>query len=191
MNYTPADFFVSIVDFFGIILPGALLAYLFLDKALDFAISNKIPLVHDAAQTVLFVFVSFLLGYFLSILGSALEFLLLGRRLEFQPLRDQIEGYFGKNTTDKSCLPAFYWADAFIRSQNPTDAIELDRLQAMTRFFRSLPIVSIVWFFLNRCTVLPFILLGLSLALFWHQHSRRQKTAYVYFIITSRSRTTC
>jgi hypothetical protein len=71
MSTKPADFFIGVIDFFAIILPGALLAYL----ALVALRQNHPPLVdlpreNTAPGWVAFALSSYLLGHFASLIGA-------------------------------------------------------------------------------------------------------------------------
>ena len=71
MATKPADFFIGVVDFFAIILPGALLSYLALDAATQHVIGPITPALKDATQGwVAFALSSYLLGHFASLIGA-------------------------------------------------------------------------------------------------------------------------
>jgi 8-oxo-dGTP pyrophosphatase MutT (NUDIX family) len=73
MNFEPQKFFIGLVDFFSIMMPGAMLVYLGKDcVAMRFGLANGFPL--DGAEAgVVFLFASYLLGHFAFLLSSALD----------------------------------------------------------------------------------------------------------------------
>jgi ADP-ribose pyrophosphatase YjhB (NUDIX family) len=74
MNFEPQKFFIGIIDFFSILLPGALLTYLFKDNV------GKLLLGVDGYKnltgtegSMVFLFSSYLLGHFIFLVGSWLD----------------------------------------------------------------------------------------------------------------------
>ncbi len=73
MNFEPQKFFVGLIDFFAILMPGALLTYLTKDwAAAQLGSGPAFPLGNVEAATV-FLFASYLLGHMASLLGAALD----------------------------------------------------------------------------------------------------------------------
>jgi hypothetical protein len=71
MAAKPADFFIGVVDFFAIILPGALLSYLALEAATQETVYSMMPALRGTAQGwVAFTLSSYLLGHFASLIGA-------------------------------------------------------------------------------------------------------------------------
>lgn len=70
MNFEPQKFFVGLVDFFSILLPGALLTYVIRHYAEASSFENYIALTNGAEGWAIFLFVSYLLGHFIFLLGS-------------------------------------------------------------------------------------------------------------------------
>lgn len=80
MDKKPGDFFIGIVNFFAILLPGALLAFCSIDLVRDYhaihpLVSEKtLAIINGEAQKlVAFIIASYLLGQFISLLGSFLD----------------------------------------------------------------------------------------------------------------------
>jgi 8-oxo-dGTP pyrophosphatase MutT (NUDIX family) len=73
LNWEPQKFFVGLVDFFSILMPGALLAYL--GKAwLSFTWLGQWGFPLDSAETwIVFFFASYVLGHFVFLVGSLLD----------------------------------------------------------------------------------------------------------------------
>jgi len=73
MNFEPQKLFIGLVDFFSILMPGAMLTYLGKDwVAMKIGTKQGLPL--DSAEAgVVFLFVSYLLGHFAFLLSSVLD----------------------------------------------------------------------------------------------------------------------
>lgn len=73
MNFEPQKFFIGLVDFFSIFMPGALLTYLVKDwAALKFLGSAGYPL-NGAESVIVFFFASYLLGHAAFLLSAVLD----------------------------------------------------------------------------------------------------------------------
>jgi hypothetical protein len=71
MATKPADFFLGVVDFFSIVLPGALLAFLFLDFARQNVFGKLMPTIDGTvAGWISFALASYLLGHLASLIGA-------------------------------------------------------------------------------------------------------------------------
>ena len=83
MNFEPSKFFAGLIDFFSILLPGAvfayLLAYLLKDTKLGWPVYSDLKSVND---WTLFWFASYLLGHVLFLFGSLLD------EYVYEPIRD-------------------------------------------------------------------------------------------------------
>jgi hypothetical protein len=152
MATKPADFFIGVADFFGIILPGALLSYLALaldDTTLQVAVRIKPALRSDTAQGwVAFALSSYLLGHFASLIGACLlDPVYKWTYVELQKRRgDQLYKLAGKlkdKTLDNVTL--YKWARMSIRLRQASAMQEIDRLEADSKFFRSVTVVLLIF----------------------------------------------
>ncbi len=74
MNFDPQKFFIGLIDFFSILLPGALLTYLLKDQVGPGILGEKIYLKIEGTEgAMVFLFSSYLLGHFLFLVGSLLD----------------------------------------------------------------------------------------------------------------------
>lgn len=81
MNFEPQKFFIGLVDFFSILMPGAMLTYLGKDWiALKLGLECDFPL-DSVEMGFVFFFVSYLLGHFVFLVSSLLD------DLVYDPLR--------------------------------------------------------------------------------------------------------
>lgn len=70
MDYKPGDLFISVIDFFAVILPGALFSFLFLDYRY-YIFGPVFPEVGEGAPSwVAFIFASYMFGHFIFAVGS-------------------------------------------------------------------------------------------------------------------------
>jgi 8-oxo-dGTP pyrophosphatase MutT (NUDIX family) len=70
MNFEPQKFFIGLMDFFSILLPGAILTYLGMDQLGPFVLgAGHVPAGGTEAWAV-FLFSSYLLGHFIFLIGA-------------------------------------------------------------------------------------------------------------------------
>ena len=70
MNFEPQKFFIGLVDFFSILLPGALVTYLFKDDAGRRIFGDQYQKIAGTEGWLVFLFSSYLVGHFIFLLGS-------------------------------------------------------------------------------------------------------------------------
>jgi hypothetical protein len=73
MNFDPQKFFIGLMDFFFILLPGALLTYLLMGEMGPTVLGDRYGMVAVAQAWVAFLFASYLLGHLVFLLGSWLD----------------------------------------------------------------------------------------------------------------------
>lgn len=74
MKIEPGTFFIGIVDFFSIILPGAVITYLAKNDLQVFLTGRVLPRSMEPSEGwAVFLFVSYLLGHFIFLIGSRLD----------------------------------------------------------------------------------------------------------------------
>jgi ADP-ribose pyrophosphatase YjhB (NUDIX family) len=73
MSFEPEKFFVGIIDFFAILMPGAVLTYLFKDAAGPVILGAGYCGLKGTEGWAVFLFSSYLLGHFLFFIGSSLD----------------------------------------------------------------------------------------------------------------------
>jgi 8-oxo-dGTP pyrophosphatase MutT (NUDIX family) len=72
MGFEPQKIFVGLIDFFSVLLPGALLTYILRDDLGMFLLGNHYQTLTDTERIAIFLFSSYLLGHFIFLLGSLL-----------------------------------------------------------------------------------------------------------------------
>lgn len=140
MGYKPGDFFIGVIDFFGVLVPGAVL--LFLQRSYFRKLVDLQSCQNQAIEWVAFLVGSFVLGQLVFGIGVKLN--------EFLPFYEpEAKDNFYKEVKDKIHLPegeqsrqnAFYRAFSFIRINNAEALAEVERQSAEYKLFRSLTVV--------------------------------------------------
>lgn len=185
-DYKPNDLFVGIVDFFAVLLPGAVLTFaLQLAKVsfLEALIANR----SKEAKWIIFVIASYLLGHFIFLIGAAFlddlyDVTYAKHRgvKKRQPLL-RYAAHIKRQSLERSRHNVennFKWVRAFVQLHNQSAAAEIDRLEADSKFFRSLIVVLIgvwLWIGLTRAPVALFF--SATLLLLWHWRYTRFRSA--------------
>jgi 8-oxo-dGTP pyrophosphatase MutT (NUDIX family) len=73
MDLEPQRFFIGLIDFFSVLLPGALFTYLVKDGAGPFVLGARYSAVTGTEAWILFLFSSYLFGHFIFLAGSSLD----------------------------------------------------------------------------------------------------------------------
>ena len=83
MGFEPQKFFIGLMDFFSILLPGALLTYFVLDTAGPWLLGYELfARASETEAAIGFLFSSYLLGHFIFLAGSWIDDTL------YSPFRD-------------------------------------------------------------------------------------------------------
>lgn len=230
----PDDFFVSIVDFFSIILPGALVAFILKDFAMAQVFGSVLPqITSEISKWIAFIFASYLVGNFISLASPWLDPLYNRVYAKYQQAKAEQEAemnirqkiklfwrgikspqkigdgpllVYSKELKRRALEDAEHitarphgkimntirWATALVRIQNPSAAKDIDRIEANSKFFRSLAIsllfVSIYLAFyvpgiaFTSCLVLMFLSCWRYMNLRW----KRTTLTLEYFVAISK-----
>ncbi len=157
----PGDFFLGVLDFFAVLLPGSLAAWLLtryipastLRSALTFDL-----LPPDAKQPDslvvggAFLLASYLLGHFVFMMGSRLD-ASYDRWRERMHRREVDVTYRAAQTLRTAITPeladaqlsVLKWARAYIQVKSASARPEIDRLEAEQKFFRSLVVIAVLF----------------------------------------------
>lgn len=190
MSYKPADFYLGVIDFFAVILPGAVITLLLVPF-----IGPEFPPAFDGMGSPALWGMFFLSAYYLGHILHQLGFLL-------DKLYDKtyVDRYKRRSGDDdllrdaKKCANDWIQADlwqrcnSLVRVHNAAAAAEIDRLSADSKFFRSMTFVVFVSAFTanqGEYTIgLTFLLLGLfSFWRFCYLRWKATELIYEYFII--------
>lgn len=180
MSFEPQKFFLGVIDFFAIILPGAILTFLVKDSLGPFLLSSHYDKLTGAPGWVAFLGGSYLLGHFVFLIGAGLlddytydplrkasygeqiSRLADDKRLSPLPARFLARIFMGKESDravnlavrikehyvgplgGAKAINAFQWSKAKLILAHPAAIEEVHRLEADSKFFRSLVIVCII-----------------------------------------------
>lgn len=73
MNFEPQKFFIGLMDFFSILLPGALLTYLLMGEVGPVVLGDRYAQLAGSEAWAAFLFASYLFGHLVFLLGSWLD----------------------------------------------------------------------------------------------------------------------
>jgi hypothetical protein len=151
----PADFMLGLLDFFGVLLPGAVAAALvkvYLPPEMQRHLTLESGERTDVLPWIVFLLSAYTLGHFVFLLGSHLDPLYDRWRKRAKPAAHDVGYNAAKNLREKLTpalvgggLSLFKWARAFIEIHSPGSKLEIDRLEASSKFFRGLVVVSVPW----------------------------------------------
>jgi hypothetical protein len=140
----PSDFFFGAMEFFAVLLPGVILAYLLLPWA-PAVLGPVLPSLRgDWQPVVAFAVLGYAFGHGLHGMGSLLDsrhdryYAQPRRHLGEEPLlkevRRRVEQVYGALARSQSM---HHWADAYVRTHSVAASAELERAGADAKFFRS------------------------------------------------------
>jgi hypothetical protein len=73
MNFEPQKLFLSLMDFFSIVLPGALLTFLLMGEAVPAVLGDRYTRLDGVQASAAFLFSSHLFGHLVFLLSSCLD----------------------------------------------------------------------------------------------------------------------
>lgn len=194
----PADFFIGVMEFFAILMPGAVLVYLLLVTAPGLGATALDPFkpASDVVKWFAYGVAAYVSGHLLHHVGSVLDgwydkgYVRYKRRFgDERLLRDARALVRADLGGDLEEISTFEWAGSWVRAHSDAAGAELERAGADSKFFRSLCIVAAIGapVFLVQIEVVASV--G-SFALSWFSYrrfcKRRWDTAqrtYEYFVM--------
>jgi hypothetical protein len=198
----PGDFFISLADFFAIVLPGAIFTFI-LWWLMEWWRPEGLPALSSSAPWwIVFLVTSYVFGHLLHQLGSLLDKVYdkwyipklkrkKGKEERLLTLtREVMRGVLGK---DAAMTNAWNWATSYTRIHSDAAGRELERVGAESKFFRSLVLVLLFaslalaarehWLWAG----LALVLAGFSCWRFFVRRWSATQLAYEYFILLTRS----
>src|SRR5215831_2189372 len=154
MPTEPDKFYVGMIDFFSIILPGFVLAFY-----LNILISNgKIPVpfvasLSEPERWVVLIVGSYILGHFIFLIGSFLDRAYDAVREKIVPFEKNLPLKTALDIKNKrltelglnnSAINAFQWAKCRLALEYPGALNHVQRLEADSKFFRSLLVILVI-----------------------------------------------
>lgn len=195
----PADVFIGAMDFFAILMPGALLAFLLMPLE-PLVFGPVLPAIRgEAMGWVAFAITAYFFGHLLHHLGSFLDdsydkgYVRERRKFGDEPLLVEARKLARADLGDDlQNINLFYWAGSYVRTQNSNAAAELERAGGDSKFFRSLCLVGAL-------ATLVFVVNGdalaalgaAALAVFSYRRFCKQRwestqRTYEYFVLLKR-----
>lgn len=191
----PGDFYVGVIDFFSILLPGALFAAALISIPGFLAIPPLPQLVEagPTAQWLAFAVSSYALGHFLFTIASKLDGPLYdpyrrrrwGDTKCYNAATTERCGFFG--TTREAVddpMNTFKWSKSLLMLLAPHALGDVNRYEADSKFFRSLlivlPVVAGVLAFHQHIWVAVTALALTVLAFFCYADRRHKSTEWAY-----------
>lgn len=192
----PSELFVGVLDFFAILLPGAIATAILTPKISPYIVGPLIQSPTDeTGQWAIFLACAYFLGHLIFLVGAYIDrfYNLLRQWLNpdenesaYQCATRIKNEFLDKN--EQKALNTFQWARSVLLLSCPMAAADVHRLEADSKFFRSLLVVcalSAVVFFAGGNGVAGSLSLVLALPCFARYYERRLKSttqAYVHVI---------
>lgn len=165
----PTDFLLGVLDFFAVLLPGALATWLVAQYAppeiaryLDLGAAGDEP--REPVRWAVFLLASYMLGHFVFMAGAKLDGSYDRWRRRAHPIETDLV-YTAADNLRKELTPeitgakfsTLKWSKSYIQIHCPAARIEIDRLEATSKFFRGLVVIAAVLaaHFLIRGSALP------------------------------------
>lgn len=150
----PGDFLLGVLDVFAVLLPGALATWLVVQYIPSAALRDALSFDGTAAPAESVVIAacfvaSYVLGHFVFMLGSGLDTSYDVWRERAKPLTGDLT-YRAAAALKDSLTPGLIggkwttlkWARAYIEVKAQHARVEIDRLEADQKFFRSLTVIA-------------------------------------------------
>src|SRR5262249_21389509 len=137
MNQKPSDLLLSVLEFFGILIPGAVLVFLYGNFLLS-PLGLSIGTLQTSADWIPAFFISIILGHFLHGFSDPLD--KLAERFPAQKTKAYLNAVRPYMKLPPEVPPdpktLFYFAFSFIRIHNPVSVSELERQAGDYKLFR-------------------------------------------------------
>jgi hypothetical protein len=200
-DFKPSTFYISLIDLFAILLPGAIAAlviYHFNRSAIDsFLDVGKDNTAFFSGFVLLFS--AYLFGHIISQVSAYLD------DFVYDPLKDKVykdqkrvtkvkeirENRYGNEMTPVF-VNTYKWSVFKLQKEYPEAAVEVERYMADSKFFRSLFVImmALCFVFLFRsgivstATITCFALAGFSMVRYFDKRRKSTETAYQYIIFS-------
>ncbi len=192
----PSEVFVGVLDLFAILLPGAIATAILAPRIghLVFGSLVTVP-TSEPGKWVAFLLCSYFIGHLLFLVGSYLDPLYDKVRKVLNPLGNESAYQCATNIryglsddTQRSAVNTFQWARAVLIANSPAAAEDVHRLEADSKFFRSLLVVSalssIVFFASDKVPegLVALALVPLCFARYYERRLKSTTQAYIHIV---------
>ncbi|MDP2883769.1 MAG: hypothetical protein Q8P51_01950 [Ignavibacteria bacterium] len=196
----PSEFYVGVLDFFAILLPGAIATAILAPRIAHLVVG---PLVaaptSEAGNWAAFLTCSYFLGHLIFLVGSYVDLLYNVFRERLNPYGNESAYQCASRIRDsmmdepeRKALNTFQWSRSVLIAKCPAAAEDVHRLEADSKFFRSLLVVctlSFVVFLSGGRTLEGIVALALVPPCFARYYERRLKSttqAYIHIVTMHR-----
>ena len=199
----PSSVQIGVIEFFSVVLPGALLTAASL-IAIDLpAFPRPALLASEGAQWVAFGITAYTLGHFVFLVAAGIDLPVYARYRNWRWPRRGDDAYslaliarsrfFGRPDDTVASFPVntFAWAKAMLALAAPAAAGNVERFEADSKFFRSLvvvlPLVGGLLFHAGLRAALPVAVALCALSFLRYAERRHKSTelAYQYVLVLS------
>ncbi|HLO32603.1 MAG TPA: hypothetical protein VK249_25875 [Anaerolineales bacterium] len=183
----PSDFFVDVLEFFTILLPGACLIYLIQPLIINNTPALWLP-ANETQGWIVFLVLAYIAGHLLHAIGSwilddyvynkfyvprwrashsqAVKWINGGDSTSLRKDKDAVNTLLARVylTTKVNTQGTNYydWCLSAVRMNSPAGTVEVDRLQADSKFFRSMVLIFLVTALLSLQYGLMWLSIGFA-----------------------------
>jgi hypothetical protein len=196
----PSEFYVGVLDLFGVLLPGAVAAALLEPRIGDLIFGSLVSRPSSETATwAAFLLIAYFLGHLIFLLGSTLDRWYDKLRKRFDPYDDRSAYQAATSVRDsilteqeRKPLNTFQWARSVLLAICPAAAQDVHKLEADSKFFRSLLVVTTLaglLLFMEGNLVAGAIAVVLVVPCFVRYYERRLKSttqAYIHVVTLHR-----
>lgn len=196
----PTEFYVGVLDFFAILLPGAIATAVLAPRVGHLVLGPLVAVpTSEAGIWAAFLTFSYFLGHLIFLVGSYVDGPYNAFRQRLNPYGNESAYQCATRIRDtqvadaeRKALNTFQWARSVLIAKCPAAAEDVHRLEADSKFFRSLLVVcalSSIVFFLGGKATEGFVALALVPLCFARYYERRLKSttqAYIHVITLHR-----
>jgi hypothetical protein len=195
MESKPSDFLIGVGEFIGILLPGSAVAYAALPALRTVADTYGLPALHGTAAWTAAAITAYLAGHLIFLIGSFLDEPYDWIRQRVRPREKDKTYQFATELAKRvlgqryAALNTYKFATASLALNHETAHAEVKQLEADSKFFRSLVVLSLGVLAVSVALLKPWLAIG-SLAAAamcaWRYVERRWKAthrAFEYVVI--------
>lgn len=197
----PSEFYVGVIDLFAIVLPGAIATAILEPRLGAFVFGGLVSAPSsEAAKWAVFLAVSYFLGHLIFLAGSYVDVL-------YNLIRERLNPYGNESAyqcatrvrdaliddAERKALNTFQWSRSVLLTRCPAAAEDVHRLEADSKFFRSLLIVSIIaaiaFFSEGRCLegLVALLFLIPCFARYYERRLKGTTQAYIHLVTLYRT----
>lgn len=151
MGSKPSDFLIGIAEFIGVLLPGAVLAWMVSPALASLAARNALPIPSGSGGWVALAILAYLGGHLVFLVGSYLDTPYDLVRRQLRPREGDV-AYQAATALAKrelgdrfAALNTYKFATALLALAHPVAYGEVKQLEADSKFFRSLVVLALGW----------------------------------------------